>query len=144
MSLSVQYTGLQNSDEKAFISKYARLLQQLDSLKKNGKHVIICTDHNFDFLKSDTHIKMRELVEINVDNHMWPVITKPTRITKKSATLIDNIIVSNSTYNDYECDIILDDLSDHLPCYLVSKNLKLRRKEPLVITSRKLTPKNIS
>ena len=114
-----------NSDEKAFISKYARLLQQLDLLKKNGKHVIICTDHNFDFLKSDTHVKTRELVELNVDNHMWPVIMKPTRITKKSATLIDNIIVSNSIYKDYECGIILDDLSDHLPCYLVSRNLKL-------------------
>ena len=31
-----------------------------------------------------------------------------------------------------------------MPCYLVSKILKLRQKEPLVITSRKLSPKNIS
>ena len=71
-----------NSDEKAFISKYATLLQHLDPLRKDGNHVIICTDHNFDFLKSDTHSKTCELVELNVDNHMWPVITKPTRITK--------------------------------------------------------------
>ena len=74
---------------------------------------------------------------------MWPVISKPTRITKSTATLIDNIIVSVEIYASYQSDIIVEDLSDHLPCLLVAHNMKLKKKEIPVITSRKITPKSI-
>ena len=84
-----------------------------------------------------------EFVNLNVDSKLWPIITKPTRITKSTATLIDNIIVSDEIHKRYKCGIILNDISDHLPCYLVVENFHLKYNSPAVITSRKITPKNI-
>ena len=95
-------------------------------------------------LKSHTHRATQDLIDLLLNSDLWPVITKPTRITKNSATLIDNILVSPNIYGSYQCGIMLEDLSDHLPCLLVAKNLKLERKEPIVITSRKITPSTVS
>ena len=96
------------------------------------------------FLKSHTHRATQDLIDLLLNSDLWPVITKPTRITKNSATLIDNILVSPNIYGSYQCGIMLEDISDHLPCVLVARNLKLERKEPVVITSRKITPSTVS
>jgi len=46
-----------------------------------------------------------------------PAITRPTRITEFSSSLIDNIFF-DCHLNKYSSYIIYDDLSDHLPTYL--------------------------
>jgi len=51
---------------------------------------------------------------------LMPTIYKPTRITKTSATLIDNILTNNE--NILHSAILLTDVSDHLPTIL-STNL---------------------
>ena len=109
--------------------------------RKKGKDLIIGLDHNLDLLKSHIHSLTQEFVDINVNRKLWPVITKPTRITHTTATLIDNIIVSERIFTNYTSGIILEDLSNHLPCYITLPNLKLDRKKNCVITSRKLTQK---
>ena len=53
---------------------------------------------------------------------MLPTVTKPTRISKTSATLIDNILISEKLQSNYESAILLDDMSDHLPCILTLKD----------------------
>jgi len=47
-------------------------------------------------------------------------IDKPTRITKHSTTLIDHIY-TNDVKHSFVSDIIIDDLSDHLPIFAISK-----------------------
>ena len=40
----------------------------------------------------------------------------PTRITKTTDTLIDNIFISQSLHNSFDaCVVVVHDLSDHLP-----------------------------
>ena len=64
-------------------------------------------------------------------NHMLansyrPLISKPTRITSTSATLIDHIWVndiSSADHSNVKYGIIVSDLSDHLPIYLIRKNV---------------------
>ena len=131
-----------NTNETAFLESYKRLLLALR--KESGKHVILCMDHNFNLLKSHVHMKTRDFLNTNLDNEMWLVITKPTHLTHSSSTLIDNIFVSNDIYSSYQCGLLIDDLSDHLPCYLIGHNLKLKKKEVPVITSRKITPKTLT
>ena len=43
-----------------------------------------------------------------------PLIDQPTRITESSATLIDNIFTNELRHN-LTCDILFNDMSDHLP-----------------------------
>ena len=48
-----------------------------------------------------------------------PCITKPTRISKTSATLIDQMYINNKLFNNMTSEIILSDTSDHLPCLII-------------------------
>jgi len=53
-----------------------------------------------------------------------PTILRPTRITQDSATLIDNIF-TNALTEHIESAIVIDDLSDHLPIYVVTQTPQL-------------------
>ena len=77
-------------------------------------------------------------------NGLIPIITRPTRVTKSSATLLDNIIVSQKLSNSYTSGVICHDLSDHFPCLTVLKGINCKKNEPLIIKSRKLNEKNIA
>ena len=131
-----------NTLSKDFINSYKKLVDCL--YREKDKHVIIGIDHNYDLLKSGLHNAMHEFIDCNLDHDLWPIITKLTCIMKTTATLIDNIIVSPGIYSSYLSGIIIENLSDHLPCLLVAKNIKFSKKEIPVITSRKITLKTIS
>ena len=111
-----------NSDDKVFSLNFGKLTNLLCSDK--NCEFIIGTDHNYDLLKGHLHSMTQKFIDLLLDNNVWPVITKPTQITKSSATLIDNLIVSPNIYGAYESGIFLEDRSDHLPCVMVAQNFK--------------------
>ena len=131
-----------NSDGKTFLACYNSILCQIK--KCNPKAIIIGLDHNLDFLKSTVHTLTNEFIQSNLDFGLVPTITRPTRITHSSATLIDNIIVSQSLCGHFSSDIIINDMSDHLPTVCVIDSLLKSEKEPITITSRDTRPKNLS
>ena len=47
-----------------------------------------------------------------------PLISRPTRITSNTATLIDNIF-TNNIHNCTTSGLLFNDLSDHLPIFVV-------------------------
>ena len=68
------------------------------------------------------------LGDFNIDLLFLPLINKPTRVTKCSATLIDNIFCNNVFHTDIFQGICCTDVSDHFPifsidysCYTFSK-----------------------
>ena len=88
-----------NTNAKTFLSEYRKLL---DRLKKQKDHeVVIGLDHNLDLLKSHLNHPTNDFIELNLDRELIPCITKLTRITNKSATLIDNILISRSLQRNY-------------------------------------------
>ena len=97
---------------------------QIEKINNKGYECIIGLDHNLDLLKQSVHSKTQEFLECILDHNLLPTITKPTRISKTSATLIDNILISKKLQPNYESLIIVDDLSDHLPCLVKLKNFK--------------------
>ena len=60
--------------------------------KQKDHEVVIGLDHNLDLLKSHLNHPTNDFIELNLDRDLIPCITKLTRITNKSATLIDNIL----------------------------------------------------
>ena len=74
---------------------------------------------------------------------MLPMVTRPTRITKTSAMLIDNIIVSMNYVGRYNCNVLIDNTSDHLPSILSLSGVMAYKKEPVLIKSRDLHKCNI-
>ena len=69
----------------------------LDHVTKNQKLVYLMGDFNINLLNKDTHCHTKDFVNILTSHSMYPSITRPTRITSKSATLIDNIFTNSKT-----------------------------------------------
>ena len=59
---------------------------------------------------------------------MVPCITKPTRVTKSSATLIDNIFVPLNLVPNMSSYIIIEDMSDHLPIVMILSDVEIGEK----------------
>ena len=128
-----------NVDAKQFIQEYQKLTGIISTNTQNKIPVITGIDHNMAFLKSNVHQLTQDFIEMNIDSGLLPVISRPTRITRSSATLIDNIFVSQQLMNDYWCGLLIDDLSKNLPCLLSIENLNPDTNGFNTILSRKLT-----
>ena len=125
-----------NTPISEFLNEYDSLLKKLN--KKKEYDVIIGLDHNLDFLKSNNHRQTQKFIEVNLDHNYLPCITKPTRITKSTATLIDNIFISQHLQGLHDSKILIEDLSDHLPSLLTLSGHFLEQKTIPTIVTRKL------
>ena len=91
----------------------------LNKIKYENKICYILGDFNINLLNQDTHLGTSDFLDTLYTNAMFPLITRPTRIQRNSATLIDNIF-SNSletrrTYNG----LLVTDISDHYPIFSI-------------------------
>ena len=130
-----------NSNIQTFLASYNSILCAIK--KKQPTNIIIGLDHNLDFLKSDTHEPTNDFIQNNLDFGLIPYVTRPTRITQSTATLIDNIFVSQNLCGKYVSNILINDASDHLPVVCSLSNLKTMKKEPIKLTSRDTRKKNM-
>ena len=96
---------------------------------EKDKEVSLGMDHNLDLLKSGTHKPTQLFLEDLLDKNILPIITRPTRITQNSATLIDNIFISEKLHHFFESAVIISDMSDHLPALSLQKQTKLLDKK---------------
>ena len=124
-----------NTDSKLFLEQYKKLIVKL---KKISPEIIVGLDHNLDFLKSELHRSTEDFINLILDNQQVPTITRPTRIARQSATLIDNIIVNQWHSEKLTSLILIDDMSDHLPCLTVLHDLMPIRNKKVKIKTRSL------
>ena len=91
-------------------------------------------DHNLDLLKCAIHRPTENFMEMLLENGMIPSIMKPTRISKTMATLIDNILINEELQESYRSRILIDNSSNHLPCYATLENILVSKKTPTKVT----------
>ena len=77
--------------------------------------IIIGIDHNLGLLKGQIHMPTRQFIEKLDELNLLSTITRPSQITNQSATLIDNIYISQGLHQDFESLLLLSDISNHLP-----------------------------
>ena len=130
-----------NTDVKIFQTEYESLL---DRLKPCKSKIIMGMDHNLDLLKYSKHRPTREFIHMNENFDLVPCITRPTRITHSSATLIDNIFVNTEQVRELRSVILINDISDHLPTCTILENVNLGKKKKKKIFSRKITKNSLS
>src|SRR5688572_4116775 len=92
----------------------AEIDQLLTTLACGDKHIIILGDFNVDLLRVVDHSRTNSFFNTMTAHNLLPTITRPTRITSYSASLIDNIF-TNIWPSIVESKIIASDISDHLP-----------------------------
>ena len=83
-------------------------------------------DYNLDLLKTDGNQHIKDFTNMMFSSTFYPLISRLTRVTNSSASLIDNTFV-NRIEKYYKCGILFTDLSDHLPVFLTSSNLQRPR-----------------
>ena len=115
-----------NTPEAEFIDEYSKFVCILKRIENKG--IIIGLDHNLDLLKAFKHGPTERFLNTNLSLNLIPMITRPTRITKSTATLIDNIFISQHWLSNYVSGVLVDDISDHLPSITMVKNLKVSKK----------------
>ena len=109
-----------NCNVRTFLKEFSDLIM---SLKRNRHHeIIIGIDHNLDLLKANSHPQTNEFLEFNLRKSLIPCISKPTRITHKTASLIDNIMASSTVHCNHTPYILVDDISDHMPIVVKFRN----------------------
>ena len=109
-----------NSRIEQFIECLAEMLQKLDL---QNKKCYLMGDFNLDLLKLDENQYIKDFINQMFSSTFYPLISKPTRITNSSATLIDNIFVNNLD-ECHKCGILFTDLSDHLPVFQITSSIK--------------------
>ena len=105
--------------------------------------MIVGTDHNMNLLNSTKHKPTNKFLDSLLGHNMLSLITRPTRITQNSVTLIDNIFVSGQSHRNFDSAILISNISDHLPTLALLKQTKLCDKKPLEFESRNLAIEKI-
>ena len=62
-----------------------------------NKSMFLCGDFNLDLLKYNNNLPTKRFMAMMFSLGMFPLISKPSRITDVSATLIDNIFTNELT-----------------------------------------------
>jgi len=103
--------------------------------------LIISGDFNIDLLKVSTHADTTRYFDLLLENSLFPVISKPTRISHSSATLIDHILVKDLNSNS-KSGIFLDSLSDHCPIYFLLGNSAFNNSKAEKVRTRIINEKS--
>ena len=127
------------------------LSSAINLINKERKPAFICGDFNFDLLKVSSHGATNEFLNTFYTGAFYPLITKPTRVTTKSSTLIDNIF-TNILDQKISPGILYNDITDHFPVFQIlndnenknNSNLNSDIKSNIYRSIRKITPKNIA
>ena len=132
-----------NTNTKPFTDHLEETIN-MTRTKNPNTEIILGMDNNLDLLKSDTCKTTENFLDLMINRERWPTITRPTRITQRSATLIDNIFISSKLHRSFDSMVILDDILDHLPTLVLLKQTKLCNKKPIEFQSRSLTDKKFA
>ena len=100
--------------------------------------MIFGMDHNLNLLKSENHKGTHEFLDLMLQHQLYPSVTRPSRVTQMTTTLINNIFISEKFHQSFDSAVLLRDILDHLPLLCLVKQTKLLDKSPLEFESRSL------
>ena len=104
-----------------------KLLQKF----RQNVELILGMDHNMDLIKSSEHKPTQQFLDGLLDKDIFPTITRLTRVTHTTVTLIDNIFVSKVLHQDFESAVLLNDMLDHMPILTMLEQTKVTDKTNL-------------
>ena len=127
------------------VSKFNTVLSSMiNDIQKENKYVFFMGDFNTNVSKQVKGSKdMEKFTNLFSSNSFLPLIDKPTRITRQSASLIDNIY-TNCSLADCDSGILCTDFSDHFPIFCFINNLALNKSKYTLIKKRAYNAKNIA
>ena len=95
-------------------------------IKPERKICHMIGDYNINLLNAESHPPTQDFLNSMYSNSLFPVITKPTRVTSSSATLIDNLFTNAIANAQSFTGILYADVSDHFPIFYIDHSTKVK------------------
>ena len=130
-----------NTNPTNFITELSKMVQVIKKSKPAG--IVVGLDHNMDFLKCGMHVPTHRFLDEIMDLGLIPSITRPTRIIHSTATLIDNILIDQKFIENYKSSILIDNISNHLPCLTTLCGVTSPQNHDRTIISRDVSKQNL-
>jgi len=115
--------GIYRHPNQNFLEFKNKLENCLDKISSQSLPCVVAGDINIDLIKSVCHTATSQYVDSLFMNNFMPTILMPTRITKKTATLIDHIYYYEGKQKYHNVLVksgnLLTDISDHLPNFII-------------------------
>lgn len=96
----------------------------MEILKIENKHLYFCGDFNINLLNSSNHVETDNFINNLYSSSMFLLISKPTRLTHNTATLIGNIFTYDLDNLKITPGILITDISDHFHNFCINSNIK--------------------
>ena len=101
-----------------------RIADILNTAEREQKICYFMGDLNIDLFKTEEHRHTSDFLDIMYSHSLFPLITKPTRVTGNSATLIDHIFTNNFETNvTHTQGILCTSISDHYAVFHIAGNM---------------------
>jgi len=103
-----------NTAPKADLDVFVSTLLDINNIVLDeNKTLYLMGDFNIDLLKYDINDKTTSYVDNIFSQGLIPLITKPTRLTHHSATIIDHLYTNDKSTDTMSGIIITDEVADH-------------------------------
>ena len=96
---------------EAFLEIPTKMFNNLG--RHSSKHITLHGDFNLDLVKHISNQTCQNLIDLASNYGFVQIVSRPTRITDHSATLIDHCY-SNNLEDTISCNVLTTDVSDHL------------------------------
>ena len=127
-----------NNLNESFLDKFETIVE-----RNKSRICYILGDMNYNLINLDKHDATRNYYNILTSSSFKPLITKPTRITDNSKTLIDHIWTNDLRNSSvHHSHIVITDITDHLPCFTFVANPDILIKGYKTITKRVINDAN--
>ena len=102
-----------NGDMTIF-EKFCNIL--LSTNDETSKNIVFADDFNINVLDYESNTNVQHFLSNMFQYNVIPIINKPTRVTRNTATAIDHIITNTVISGiQHRSGIIKTDISDHFP-----------------------------
>lgn len=120
-----------------------KMQEYLNLIDRNNLEIFIMGDFNANLLNVETNQSTNAFLNLMYSHSFYPLITKPTRISTTSATLIDNIFCNSHDISMIKSCLVIDDMSDHFPICAVKKITHVNKCPNISVKQRLITDDNI-
>ena len=110
----------------------------LANSKTTDKTCFLVGDLNFNLIDYQSNVEVRDFVNLIFQHSLVPIVSKPTRVTKNNATLIDYITTNSFMNQENLTGILKTNIFDHFPIFTISVKHGLDSSDKKVTTRKRI------
>ena len=122
-----------------------RMSDIMNIVQRERKICYFVGDLNVDLLKHESHQSTVAFLDSFYSYNVFPLITKPTRVTRESASLIDHVLTNNFDINSKHVQgILCTSISDLYAIFHIAGNAGITSADDIPVLKRNFTQNNMT